>query len=136
MKGKRSCLYTQNSLWVAIIGLLGQVLIYGNVIILWRKLLHLVTSGESMSVDNFATLSLLHSRTFSIYFWDASIQNYDVRSLQPCHMVNSKLSFKILSIKGRSWQCSAGTVCQTLQSSAGIESWTLRFSAGTKDCNL
>ena len=33
-----------------------------------EKLLHLVTSGESMSVDNFATLSLLHSRTFSIYF--------------------------------------------------------------------
>ena len=58
MKGRRSCLYTQHSLWVAITGSLGQVLTHGNVIIL----------GESMSVDNFATLSLLHSRTFSIYF--------------------------------------------------------------------
>ena len=57
MKGKRSCLYTQNSLWVAIIGLLSQVLTYGNVIILWRKLLHLVTSGEFMSFDNFAVTS-------------------------------------------------------------------------------
>ena len=47
MKGKRSCLYTQNSLWVAIIGLLGQVL----------TLLHLVSSGEFMSFDNFAVTS-------------------------------------------------------------------------------
>ena len=68
MKGRRSCLHTQHSLWVAITGSLGQVLTHGNVIIPWRKLLHLVTSGESMSVDNFATLSLLHSKTFSIYF--------------------------------------------------------------------
>ena len=54
MKGIRCCLYTQHSLWVAIVGSLGQVLTYGNVMILWRILLHLVTSGEFMSVDNFA----------------------------------------------------------------------------------
>ena len=42
---------------VAIIGSLGQVLTYGNVMILWRILLHLVTSGEFMSVDNFAVTS-------------------------------------------------------------------------------
>ena len=36
---------------------------------------------------------------FFIYFWDASIQYYDVKSLKPRCMINSKLSFKILSIR-------------------------------------
>ena len=57
MKGKRNCLYTQHSSLVVIIGSLGQVLTYGNVMILWRKLLHLVTSGEFISVENFAVTS-------------------------------------------------------------------------------
>ena len=55
MKGIRSCIYTQHSLWVAIIGSLGQVRTLGNVMIILRKLLHPVTSGEFMSVDNFVS---------------------------------------------------------------------------------
>ena len=57
MKGIRSCIYTQHSLWVAIIGSLGQVLTHGNVMIILIKLLHPVTSGEFTSVDNFAVSS-------------------------------------------------------------------------------
>ena len=47
----------QHSLWVAIIGSLGQVLTHSNVMIILRKLLHPVTSGEFTSVDNFAVSS-------------------------------------------------------------------------------
>ena len=43
MKGIRSCIYTQHSLWVAIIGSLGQVRTLGNVIKNFEKI---VTSGD------------------------------------------------------------------------------------------